>query len=225
VTQLADASLLYRRPELYHALATPDTDTILNLVGEHRPVPATSLLDLGCGTGNLLADLPAQFATRVGVDLQTGMVEYAGRRHPRLEVRQGDIRTIRLGRTFDAVTCVGNTLAYLHTDADLQAALATIAAHTHPRAVVVIQTLTDLPGSATPQVADTVLDGLRARVRTGYEWVGPMVTMHRRWMFEDGAVAEDRLSRRVWTPSDLAAGLIEVGLRPVSDVDFLTAVR
>ena len=47
------------------------------------------VLDLGCGTGDLLAALKP--ATGVGVDLSSGMIEIAQKLHPGLEFRVGDI--------------------------------------------------------------------------------------------------------------------------------------
>jgi SAM-dependent methyltransferase len=53
-------------------------------------VPAGSrILDLGCGTGRLLASLRP--ARGVGVDLSPKMVGEARRRHPDLEFHVGDI--------------------------------------------------------------------------------------------------------------------------------------
>jgi len=41
------------------------------------------------------------------------------------------MRTVRLGRTFDVVTCFGNAVSYALTDTDLAATAATFAAHAH----------------------------------------------------------------------------------------------
>jgi SAM-dependent methyltransferase len=51
--------------------------------------PGARILDLGCGTGRLLASLRP--ASGIGVDLSPKMVEEARRRHPELEFRVGDI--------------------------------------------------------------------------------------------------------------------------------------
>ncbi len=51
--------------------------------------PGSRILDLGCGTGRLLAELRP--SRGVGVDLSPRMVEEARRRHPDLEFHVGDI--------------------------------------------------------------------------------------------------------------------------------------
>ncbi|WP_420488809.1 class I SAM-dependent methyltransferase [Kribbella italica] len=56
------------------------------------------VLDLGCGTGRHLAGLVAEFGVdAVGVDLQEQLVEY-GRQRYGVDVRVGDMRSVRLGR-------------------------------------------------------------------------------------------------------------------------------
>ena len=64
-----------------------------------------SVLELGCGTGDLLAALEP--AHGVGIDLSPRLVERARLRHPRLEFHEGDIETLDVpaleGRTFDYI--------------------------------------------------------------------------------------------------------------------------
>jgi SAM-dependent methyltransferase len=67
--------------------------------------PGQRVLDLGCGTGRLLAAL--QPSRGVGVDFSPAMVEEARRRHPDLEFHVGDVEDPevldRLGGPFDVV--------------------------------------------------------------------------------------------------------------------------
>lgn len=63
------------------------------------------VLELGCGTGSLLAALKP--SRGVGLDISAAMVEEARRRHPDLEFHQGDCETAAdlaaLGGPFDAI--------------------------------------------------------------------------------------------------------------------------
>jgi len=119
---LAAASLLYRCPELYDEVSAPDVETVLKLmeVGSCRRV--NSVLDVGAGTGSLLASLPDSFHCRVGIDVQVDMVKHARSAYPDLDIRVGDVRDFRIGRTFDVIICVGLVLAYLSTEEELRAA-------------------------------------------------------------------------------------------------------
>lgn len=49
----------------------------------------------------------------------------------------GDIRTVRLGRTFEAVF-VHDAVMYITTEGDLRAALATVAVHLAPGGLVLV---------------------------------------------------------------------------------------
>lgn len=69
----------------------------------HRELipPGASVLEIGCGTGTLLAALDP--ARGVGVDLSPRMVEIAAARHPRLRFVAADAATLPGGETFDFV--------------------------------------------------------------------------------------------------------------------------
>lgn len=61
-----------------------------------------SVLDLGCGVGDLAVDLAARGASVIGVDVNEELVTHAIKRHiPNAEFRQSDLRTFR-----DSSLCV-----------------------------------------------------------------------------------------------------------------------
>ena len=94
---------------------------------------ARSVLDLGCGTGRLIAAL-SDGQRAVGVDPAEAMLEIA-RTRPGGESAAwhlGDARTIRLGETFDLVVMTGHAFQTLLTAEDQLATLKTIAAHLTP---------------------------------------------------------------------------------------------
>jgi hypothetical protein len=51
------------------------------------------------------------------------------------------MRSVRLGRTFDVVTCFGNVLSYALTNADLGLAAETFAAHAHAGTLLIVDAL------------------------------------------------------------------------------------
>src|SRR5512134_2519996 len=71
------------------------------LLRRHRPLPRT-LLELGCGGGSLAATMKRDFALTL-TDLSPQMLDVCRAENPECEVLQGDMRSLRLGRTFDAV--------------------------------------------------------------------------------------------------------------------------
>jgi SAM-dependent methyltransferase len=101
------------------------------LVQRHHPA-ARSMLDLGCGTGRHAQLLSQHGYTLTGVDLSEEMLKVARGTSPELGFVQGDVRTVRLGKTFDVVASLFHVMSYQTTNADLRAALDTIREHLAP---------------------------------------------------------------------------------------------
>jgi trans-aconitate methyltransferase len=92
--------------------------------------PPRTLLELGSGGGNNASHLKARFEMTL-VDLSPDMLEVSLRLNPECEHVQGDMRSVRLGRTFDAVF-VHDAVMYLTTEEDLGRAIETAFVHTRP---------------------------------------------------------------------------------------------
>lgn len=90
----------------------------------------TTLLELGSGGGNNASHLKARFRMTL-VDRSPGMLDVSRTLNPECEHRRGDMRTVRLGRLFDAVF-IQDAIAYLTTHCDLRRALATAYLHCRP---------------------------------------------------------------------------------------------
>ena len=67
------------------------------------PQPGERILDLGCGTGHLTAQIAAAGAHVVGIDNDPGMIELARQHYPALRFEVADGSHFQLGETFDAV--------------------------------------------------------------------------------------------------------------------------
>jgi SAM-dependent methyltransferase len=69
-----------------------------------RWIPAdASVVEVGCGTGDLVAALPNQ--ERVGIAHSTDLAAEAQRRHPEITFEVGRVERLPPGRKFDAVIC------------------------------------------------------------------------------------------------------------------------
>ena len=86
-------------------------------------VRARRVLEAACGTGRLMAILEENGYEVTGLDLSEEMLRIARTRCRGRLVRQ-DIRDIRFSETFDAVTCMGRSFTYMHTEEDVDKALA-----------------------------------------------------------------------------------------------------
>ena len=96
-------------------------------------IPGREVLELGSGGGSNAVHLKAHFALTL-VDLSAGMLAVSRRLNPDCTHHQGDLRTVRLGRRFDAVF-VHDAIDYMTTEADLRLALETASAHVRPGGV------------------------------------------------------------------------------------------
>jgi ubiquinone/menaquinone biosynthesis C-methylase UbiE len=95
---------------------------------------ARSVLDLGCGTGELAAALSERCEV-VGVDPAAAMLAVARQRPGGDKVTwvAADARDVRLGRRFDLVLLTGHAFQVFLSPEDQRAVLSTIARHLTPR--------------------------------------------------------------------------------------------
>jgi SAM-dependent methyltransferase len=100
-----------------------------------QPLPET-LLELGAGAGHNAVHLKAHFRCTL-VDLSPEMVALSRELNPECEHHVADMRTVRLGKTYDVVL-IHDAIVYMTSKADLSAAIATAFEHTRPGGAVLI---------------------------------------------------------------------------------------
>lgn len=114
-----------------------ECDAITALAASHSS-GLGSVLDFGCGTGGHAFELAHRGIEVVGVDLSASMIEHARKRAADLAVDPvptfvlGDLRTIDLGRRFDAALMMFGVLGYQLENDDVLAALRTASRHLAP---------------------------------------------------------------------------------------------
>jgi SAM-dependent methyltransferase len=131
-TELADWFHLITAPEEYAEEAAFYIDTI---VAATTTQPHT-LLELGSGGGNNAVHYKHR-VTPTLTDLSADMLKLSQRVNPECEHIQGDMRTLRLQRVFDAVFAQ-DALCYLTTEDDLRQAFQTAFVHCRPGGVVLL---------------------------------------------------------------------------------------
>lgn len=130
------APLLYRDlAPWWHLFSSPadyriETRPFRRLIVAHGSKPAKTLLELGSGGGNNASYLKKWFDLTL-VDLSDGMLECSRRLNPDCDHIRGDMRTVRLERTFDRVF-IHDAIMHMTTEADLTRALRTAFVHTRP---------------------------------------------------------------------------------------------
>jgi SAM-dependent methyltransferase len=97
---------------------------------------AKTILELGSGGGNVAWFLKKDFTLTL-TDFSGEMLTESKKQNPELEHIEGDMRTLRLGKTFDGVL-IHDAIMYMTSDEDLRAALVTAYEHCKPGGAVVI---------------------------------------------------------------------------------------
>ncbi len=120
----------------YHLLTPPsdyvwEAERYAALARAHaRDGEVRTLLDLGSGGGNVSWHLRQWFACTL-VDRSPAMLAASQTINPDCEHVEGDLRSLRLGRTFDVVL-LQDAVMYMTSEDDLRAAVATAFAHLRP---------------------------------------------------------------------------------------------
>jgi hypothetical protein len=107
------------------------------LFEENCARPPKTLLELGSGGGNNASHLKSHFKMTL-IDVSPGMLDVSRSLNPQCEHVEGDMRTVRLGRVFDAVF-IHDAIMYMTTEDDLRRAIATAYVHCREGGAVVLE--------------------------------------------------------------------------------------
>jgi SAM-dependent methyltransferase len=214
-------SLLYREPRLYDLVFSDADETtgrmLRGAIRRYLRSAPRSMLDVGCGTGRQLEALAKTIPECCGVDLLESNIAYARSVRDGITFQVGDMRTVRLGRTFDLVTCLGNALSYALTDHDLTDTVSTLAAHAHGGTLLVVDPL----NARAYLEADGFEERIEGRVDTP-EFKATSVSLHeldrkarvlkrtRTWHIMGQADVEDYAEYRLLLPEE-AQQILETG--------------
>src|ERR1700682_4996639 len=133
--------LLYRELVPWYRLIDPPADHRDEASSYERALERTAsprpetLLELGAGAGHNAFHLKRRFHCTL-TDLSAEMQGLSRDINPECEHLEGDMRTLRLGRTFDAVL-VHDSVMYMTTPDDLARAITTAFVHCAPGGVAI----------------------------------------------------------------------------------------
>lgn len=91
------------KPELYqdrHSFVWKFGSSVIELLA---PKSGERILDIGCGTGQLTAQIAESGASVVGIDHSPAMIEQARQMFPSIEFQQADARSYSADQSFDGV--------------------------------------------------------------------------------------------------------------------------
>lgn len=98
----------------------------------------TSWLDVACGTGRHLEFLRQKYSV-MGVDGSREMLQIARRRLPGIRLVLGDMRSFRVHRRFDVVSCLFSAIGHLPSDRDVRATFANFERHLNPGGIAIVE--------------------------------------------------------------------------------------
>jgi len=136
---------------------------------------ASSILELGCGTGKHATVLARERYTVHGVDSSSRMLEMAKHARAldteelqtRLKFSPGDVRDIRCNTTYDVVISLFHVASYQASNTDLEAFFATAKAHLRPGGIFIFDAwygpavLTDRPVVRVKRIEDDAFQVIR----------------------------------------------------------------
>lgn len=123
-------NLLYREKN-YSA----EAEYVHKLIRTHVP-EARTMLELGCGTGRYSREFARLGYAVDGVDLSETMLAEARKSgSDNLNFLCGDMRSVRMGKKYDAVTALFHVMSYQTTNRDVLDTLTTIKEHLTPQGV------------------------------------------------------------------------------------------
>jgi 2-polyprenyl-3-methyl-5-hydroxy-6-metoxy-1,4-benzoquinol methylase len=133
-------TLLAEDPELWDTVFSESADRA-DFIGRlaHRVGPR--VLDVGCATGSLCRLLRSRGFDPVGIDINPKFVGAARLKDDSGIYALGNMRTFRLRHRFDLIVCLGTTLSYNLTNAQICKCLRNFRRHLAPDGRLVLDVL------------------------------------------------------------------------------------
>lgn len=135
-------NFLYRNPglyeEVYHGFDNARPKMFEQMFTKYLNHYPASILDIGSGTGRDIDFLAKSCPDCVGADYQEQMVNFAKSKYPGINFQQGDMRTLCLDRTFEAIICSGWALSNIHTIEDIDKTFETFAIHSQKETLLIL---------------------------------------------------------------------------------------
>jgi len=126
--------------KIYHWKDYEKDVDFLEKVFRKHDLKVRDILDVACGTGAHAALLVKRGYNVIGVDLNEEMLKIARRKVKNAVFLKGDMRDLKLGRTFDAVICMFSSITYNRTLSELQKTLSGFHKHLKAKGIVVFDT-------------------------------------------------------------------------------------
>src|SRR5262249_36335484 len=130
--------MLYQNPDLYDTLLPVSENQLNFYVALAQRYPG-AVLELACGSGQVIVPIAAKSTPAVGLDNSPEMLTAARRRADaagvRVELVEGDMRGFELGRQFSLIFIGRNSLLHLSEQSEYAALFSAVRRHLSPDGV------------------------------------------------------------------------------------------
>jgi SAM-dependent methyltransferase len=96
----------------------------------------SSVVEIGCGTGNLAGNLADEGFMYTGLDNSADMLAIAKKNNPRCNFLQGAMQNFELGQPAQSAIITGRTISYLLTNKEVSDSLAAISKNLEPPGIL-----------------------------------------------------------------------------------------
>ena len=198
----------------------------LRMFSRYLSTPPVSILDVGCGTGRDLDVLSHICPDCWGVDHLSEMIGSAKVQRPHLNLRVGDMRSVRFRRTFDVIMCIGSGLMYARSNEDIAKVLDTFAAHAHNRTLLILDVLNAASflseaksrGKNRTEISSSRFYATTAPIHS-FDIRRRLLVRQRTWNIPGQLPVEDSCRYRSFFPDELKRLLAENGFHVVGMFD------
>lgn len=205
-----------------------ESDRLVTLARQYGRSGGNSWLDVACGTGRHLEFLRRNYSV-MGVDVSPEMLRVARQRLPEVRLVRADMRTFRLGRSFDVVSCLFGAVGHLRTEHDLGVTFANFARHLNPGGVALVEPWIDprefRPGflhlmthesasSTLVRLAHSARRGNHSLTRIHYLVGQPSIGVRHLEETDVGLMVSRRRLGELMAEAGLVPRFLERGLRP-----------
>jgi ubiquinone/menaquinone biosynthesis C-methylase UbiE len=109
-----------------------------NLIIKYSESGGNELLDVACGTGLHLKHLKDDFVC-TGVDVSKSMLKIARKNVKGVTFKEADMKTMRLKKQFDVITCMLSSIGYVKTPVSLEKTIQNFSNHLNKGGLVLIE--------------------------------------------------------------------------------------
>ena len=111
---------------------------IQNLIIKYSESGGNTLLDVACGTGLHLKHMNDDFSC-TGVDISKAMLKIARKNAKGVAFKAADMKTLKLGKQFDTITCLLSSIGYAKTYSNLERTIKNFSKHLKKGGLVLIE--------------------------------------------------------------------------------------